>query len=154
MKRNILSLILITTILSCSNNDNEGNEQSISCLEISFLEPIIIKENDCLTFSDKPDFEFTFLGFENYTKTHPNNVPNARISARLIEGNSTFEFYNGLVHEDSQTAGTSFSGKVHTGINNIDYTIFFDNIEFTETETEFVFHKATIRFGYYDSESD
>ena len=72
----------------------------------------------------------------------------------MIDGNTTFEFSNGQVQEDYQTEGTSFSGRVYVGINNIEYTIFFDNIEFTETETEFIFHKATIRFGYYDSEFD
>jgi hypothetical protein len=152
--RKILTLVLLITFLSCSENNEESNEQSFDCAEIAFLESTIIEENDCLTFSDRQGFKFTFLGFENYTKTHPNNVPHARISARLVEGNSTFEFYDGLVDEDYEIDGTSFSGRVHTGINNTDYTIFFDNIEFTETETEFIFHRATIRFGYYDSEFD
>lgn len=152
--REILTLALLITFLSCSKNDEENNEPSYNCIEITFLESTIVEENDCLTFSDREGFELKFLGFENYTKTHPNNVPHARISGRLVEGNSTFEFYDGLVHEDYETDGTSFSGRVHTGINNTNYTIFFDNIEFTETETEFIFHRATIRFGYYDSEFD
>jgi len=152
--RKILALVLLITFLSCSESDEKSDEQSYDCAKIAFLESTIVEENDCLTFSDMEGFKFTFLGFENYTKTHPNNVPHARISARLAEGNSTFEFYNGLVHEDYETEGTSFSGRVHTGINNTDYTIFFDNIEFTETDTEFIFHRATIRFGYYDSEFD
>ncbi|OIQ23058.1 hypothetical protein [Lacinutrix sp. MedPE-SW] len=150
--KKFLVLLLLITFFSCSDDETETIEQSANCLEIAFLESTVIEPNDCLTFSDKPDFEFTFLGFENYTKSHPNNVPHAGISGRLVEGSSTFEFYNGQISEDYETEGTSFSGRVHTGINNVDYTIFFDNIEFTETETEFIFNKATIRFGYYDSE--
>ncbi|WP_435138280.1 hypothetical protein [Formosa sp. A9] len=156
--RKILTLALLIPVLSCSEsneqNNEESNEQIYDCTEIAFLESTIIEKNDCLTFSDREGFEFTFLGFENYTKTHSSNVPHAKISARLFEGNTTFEFYDSLVHEDYETDGTSFSGRVHTGINNTNYTIFFDNIEFTETETEFIFHRATIRFGYYESEFD
>ncbi|MDT7827140.1 hypothetical protein RQM65_00490 [Pricia sp. S334] len=81
-------------------------------------------------------------------------MPHAAISARLDEENVTWEFHTGMVYEDYMLEGTTFSGRVHTGINNVEYTIFFDGIEFTETETEFIFHKATIRFGYYDYEFD
>lgn len=87
--REILTLALLITCLSCSETDEENNAQSSDCIEISFLQSTIVEENDCLTFSDREGFEFTFLGFDNYTKTHPNNVPHARISARLVEGNST-----------------------------------------------------------------
>ncbi|TPV33919.1 hypothetical protein FJ651_07105 [Paucihalobacter ruber] len=152
--KNIISAILIITILSCSTNNEEINEEVVNCLEIAFLESTVIKENDCLTFSDRPGLEFTLLKLGNYTKTHPNNVPYARISGRLIVENAMHEFDFAQIDEDYQTDGTSFSGRIHTGINNVDYTIFFDHIEFTETATEFIFHNATIRFGYYDPEFD
>ena len=151
-------LILLICITSCSNNDDnnidDNNEEMSICLEKNFLESFVIEPNDCVIFNDNPNMTFTFLGFESYTKTHPTNVPHARISARLVEENDTWEFHTGMIYEDYELEGTSFSGRVHTGINNVSYTIFFDDIEFTETETQIIFHKATIRFGYYDSEFD
>lgn len=147
--RKILYFILIPLLLACSD-DKDGSK----CLKKNFLDSILIKPNDCVVFNDNPDLTFTFLGIEPYTKTHPNNVPHAKISARLQEGNSIVEFYSGMVYEDIIAEGTSFSGRVHAGINNKKYTIFFDDIEFTETETQFIFHRATIRFGDYDYEYD
>ena len=152
--RIIMSLLVIIVVFSCSKDDNKTNQQTSNCLHVAFLESIIIEPNDCFSFTDRAGLEFTFLEFENYTKTHPNNSPFAGISARLTEANTEFTFYNGQVHEDHITEGIQFNGRVHTAVNNVEYTLFFDNIEFTETETQFIFHKATIRFGYYDSESD
>ena len=153
MAKKIYLLLTLLTITACSQNDDEDQESAI-CLDSNFLQTLEVEPGDCFVFSDNPDLKFTFLGFEPYTKTHPNNVPHAMISARLEEANATFEFYNGMVYEDHELAGTTFTGRVHTGINNVEYTLFFDNIEFTETETEFIFHRATLRFGYYDSEFD
>jgi hypothetical protein len=151
--KKISYIILLLFIIGCSKSDDTEDESS-TCLQKDFLETFVVEPNECFIFNDNSDMTFTFLGFESYTKTHPNNVPHARISARLEEENFTWEFYTGMVHEDHELEGTSFSGRVHTGINNVDYTIFFDDIEFTKTETEFIFHRATIRFGYYDSEFD
>jgi hypothetical protein len=151
--KKISYIILLLFILGCSKSE-ENNDNNANCLEKNFLETFIVEPGDCFIFSDNPDMTFIFLGFESYTITHPSNIPHARISARLEEENVTWEFHTGMVYEDHELEGTSFSGRVHTGINNVDYTIFFDNIEFTETETEFIFHRATIRFGYYDSEFD
>ncbi len=146
-------LILFLLILSCSKSDENtfdlAKESSI-CLEKNFMESFDIEPNDCFVFSENTDMTFTFLGFEAYTKYGVNNIPHAKISARLAEENFVFEFYTGMIYEDNELEGTSFSGKINTGINNVEYTIFFDNIKFTETETQFIFHKATIRFGYSD----
>ena len=147
--RKIPYLIFLLIVAACSN-DKDGSR----CLTKNFLDSFVVKPNDCVVFADNPDMTFTFLGFEPYTKTHPNNVPHAKISARLEEGTVLTEFYSGMVYEDIIAEGTSFSGRVHAGINAKKYTIFFDDIEFTETETQFIFHKATIRFGNYDYEYD
>ncbi len=151
--KKISYIILLFLILGCSKSE-DNNEENATCLKKDFLEAFIVEPNDCFIFNDNPDMTFTFLGFEPYTKIAPNFIPHARISARLEEENFTLEFSTGMVYEDNELEGTSFTGRVHTGINNVSYTIFFDNIEFTETETEFIFHRATIRFGYYDSEFD
>jgi len=138
----------------CSKSD-DNKEESSACLNKNFLESFIIKPNDCVIFNDNPDMTFTFLGFEPYTKSGESNIPQTSISGILAEDNFVWEFVNaGVILEDYQTEGISFSGRVHIGINNVAYTVFFDNIEFTETQTQFIFHKSTVRFGFYDSEFD
>lgn len=147
-------LIILLLVVGCSKSDDKVEEESSNCLNKNFLESFLIEPGDCVVFRDYPEMTFTILEFEPYTKTHPNDIPHARISARLEDENASFEFSTGMVYEDIELDGTSFSGRVETGFKNIRYTIFFDNIEFTETETQFIFHKASIRFGYYDLESD
>lgn len=145
-------LIILLLLMGCSKRDT--NEESSICLDKSFLESFLIEPNDCVVFRDDPEITFTLLKFEPYTKTHSHNSPHADISIRFEAENASFESSSGMVYEDIELDGTSFSGRVHSGFKNINYTIFFDNIEFTETETQIIFHRATIRFGYYDSESD
>ncbi|MGC1632154.1 MAG: hypothetical protein WA749_08590 [Gelidibacter sp.] len=91
---------------------------------------------------------FTILAFEAYI-----NSPHANISIRFEAENVSFESSSGI-YEDIELDGTSFSGSVNSGFENVNYTILFDNIEFSETETHFIFYKGTIRFGYYDSVTD
>lgn len=143
-------LMILLLLMGCSKSNTK--EESTMCLDKSFLESFLIEPNECVVFRDSPEMTFTILAFEPYTKTHPSNLPHANISIRFEAENASFESSSGMVHEDIELDGTSFSGRVHTGFKNINYTIFFDNIEFTETETQFIFHRASIRFGYYDSE--
>lgn len=150
--KNITFVILLLLFSGCSQSD-DNNEESATCHNKDFMESFVIEPMDCIIFNDNPEMTFTFLGFEPFTKS-PHFTPHVGISARLEEGNISWEFTTGMVYEDHELEGTSFSGRVHTGSNNVDYTIFFDNIEFEETETHFIFHRATIRFGYYESEFD
>ncbi|RXJ45775.1 hypothetical protein [Gelidibacter gilvus] len=152
MKKTAYLLILLLT-LGCSKSDDTQEEVSV-CLEKNFLETFVVEPNDCFTFKDRPGLTFTFLGFEPYTKTHPSNGPHAIISTRLEEGNETYEYFGSMVYAGHDRENPIFSGPVNTGVKKISYTIFFDTIEFTETATQFIFHRATVRFGYYDSEFD
>lgn len=150
MKKTAFLLILLLA-LGCSKSDDSQEEISV-CLEKNFQETFVMEPNDCFTFTDRPGLTFTFLGFEPYTKTHSSNEAHAVISTRLEEGNETYEFFGSMVYAGADLENPLFSGPVNTGVKKVSYTIFFENIEFTETATQFIFHRATVRFGYYDSE--
>ncbi|HUH28446.1 hypothetical protein [Gelidibacter sp.] len=151
--KNLTYLFILLLIFGCSKSD-DPNEGISVCLEKKFLETFVMEPNDCFTFKDRPGMTFTFLGFEPYTKSHPNNGPHAIISTRLEEGNETYDYYASMVYAGHDRDNPLFSGPVHTGVKKVRYTIFFENIDFTETETQFIFHRATVRFGYYYSEFD
>lgn len=98
--------------MGCSKSDT--NEESAMGIDKSFLESFLIKPNDCVVFREYPEMTFTLLTFEPYTKTHPHNSPHANIVIRFEAENASFESTSGMVYEDIELDGTSFSGRVHT----------------------------------------
>ena len=146
MKKLFFIIILILTI-SCSKND-DSNEEMALCQEKDFLETFIVEPNDCFIFDD-PLMTFTFVSFDDYTKTDLDETPYTRIIASILIDDLTWQFPHDI-YEDTESEGTSFSGFVNAGINDNIYTIHFDEIEFTETETQYIFHRATIRLEKYE----
>lgn len=147
MKRLFFLTILIIAI-SCSKSDDNANTPTPPCQEKIFSESFIAAPNDCFIFIDDPIMTFTLVSFEPFTKTAsdsiPNKIPYAEIRASIFIDDLTWEFPH-KIYEDYEMDGTSFSGFINAGINKNIYTIYFDEIEFTETPTQFVFHRATIR---------
>ncbi|WCO00246.1 hypothetical protein [Psychroserpens ponticola] len=145
MKR-LFFLFLILSI-SCSKSD-DSKEGIPECQEKMFLESFIAEPNDCFIFLDDPVMTFIFVRINPFTKTDFNNIPHAEIFVSIFIDDFTWEFLH-TIYEDSEMNGNSFSGLVNGGINDNIYTIYFDEIEFTETETQFIFHRATIRLEKY-----
>ena len=145
MKRIFLITILFL-ITNCSSND-DNNENISFCSNKNYLESFIVEPNDCFIFDD-PIMTFTFISFDNLDKTNTNETPYTRIIASILINDLTWEFPH-KIYEDAESDGTTFSGFVNTGINDNIYTIHFDEIEFTKTKTQFIFHRATIRLEKY-----
>lgn len=144
-----LTILIIAT--SCSKNDDNADLPTPTCQEKVFSEPFIAAPNDCFIFIDDPIMTFTLVSFEPFTKTVSdsipyveNKIPYARIRASIFIDDLTWEFPH-KIYEDYKMDGTSFSGFINAGINKNTYTIYFDEIEFTETPTQFIFHRAKIR---------
>lgn len=146
--RNSLLLLLIFVCLGCSTSTEE--ETQGQCLNQRFSESFEILPGQCVSFADKPDLFFQFEMLEPDEKTH--YLPVARVGATIAREDWSWTFYTGMVYEDVESEGIQFSGPVHTGWNEERYTIFFEDIEFTETATHYIFHKARIHFKPYDEE--
>ena len=76
MKRLFFITILIL-IISCSKSDDNNEEMSL-CQEKDFLDTFIVEPNDCFIFDD-PLMTFTFVSFDDFTKTDLDETPYARI---------------------------------------------------------------------------
>ncbi len=148
-----LTILIIAT--SCSKSDDNTNIPTPPCQEKVFSEAFIAAPNDCFIFIDDPIMTFTLVSFEPFTKnvsdsipyasdSIPNKIPYAAIRASIFIDDLTWEFPH-KIYEDYKLDGTSFSGFINAGINKNTYTIYFDEIEFTETLTQFIFHRAKIR---------
>jgi hypothetical protein len=140
-------ITILTLIFSCSKSDDNNDEMSV-CEEKDFLETFIVEPNDCFIFDD-PLMTFTFVSFDNFTKTNLDETPYARIIAKILIDDLSWEFPH-KIYEDTESDGSSFLGFVNAGINDNIYTIHFDEIEFTETETQYIFHRAIIRLEKYE----
>ena len=90
--------------------------------------------------------KLVLVGFESHIKSN-NKIYKTTVTFRLEEPNFTWETPH-EIQDDPDTDIIKFTGEIRTGINNDSYTIYIDNIDYTETETEFIFHKTTIRVGY------
>lgn len=146
--KNCLLLLLAGFILGCSTPVEE--EPQSQCLEKRFGESFFILPGQCVSFADKPDLFFRFEVMEPDEKSH--YLPVARVGATIAGDDWSWTFYTGMVYEDAESEGIQFKGPVHTGWNEERYTIFFEDIEFTETPTQYVFHKARIHFLPYDED--
>lgn len=143
-------LILILCIFGCTKE--EVAETEIACFQKAFLEPFTMEPGQCVTLKELPDKTFTLLRLGS-AKKEDLFVPAAPIAYSLQEISFYQEWGDISINEDYQQEGTSFSGRFHiTADGNVPYTVFIDDIEFTETETEYIFHKLTLRFSEYDPE--
>lgn len=138
-------------IWGCSGEE-VTEHQNKACLEKSFMESFTMEPGQCVTLQELPDKTFTLLKIEP-AKKQKQTVPAAVFGYQLQEVNSFQEWLDVMIHEDYQQEGTSFSGRFRiTADGNVPYTVFVDDIEFTETETEYIFTKVTLRFSEYDPE--
>ncbi len=142
--KSFLLLISSICILSCSSSDNE--EDSSNCFTKDAEESFEMEPSQCVVITENPDMTLVLIGFENHIKSD-NNVYETIVTVRLEEPNFTWETPH-VIMDDPETEIIKFTGLIQTGINDDSYTIYVDNIEFTETETEFIFYNATIRVGY------
>ena len=111
-----------------------------------------MKPGQCVRLKELPNKTFTLLKIGSATK-QKQTVPVATIAYNLKEVNFSQEWHDIMIYEDYQEEGTSFSGRFRiTADGNVPYTVFVDNIEFTETETEYIFKSLTLRFSEYDPE--
>lgn len=151
MKR-IFFLIMVCGVFGCKSEDVPGAEQEVSCFDKSFLEAVSIEPGQCVSLQEFPDKTFTLLELGSFEKQEL-WVPAASISYSIIEENSFQEWYNILIYEDHENEGISFSGRFHFIVDeNVRYTVYVDNIEFSETETAYIFERMTVRFAEYDPE--
>lgn len=151
MKR-LFFLLLTITICACTGDDEKSLEQEEVCLHKEFMESFTIEPGQCVTLKELPNKTFTLLKLDSFEKRE-STVPHATIAYGLEEENSYFETMSEFIYEDYMEDGTSFSGRIHIVVDgNVDYTIYVDNIEFTETETEYTFQSLTVRFADYDPE--
>ena len=116
------------------------------------MESFTLEPGQCVTLQELPNKTFTLLQLGTFEKQE-NTVPAASIGYSFKEENSFQEWFNIFIYEDYEEDGISFSGRFHYIVDgNIFYTIYVDKIEFTETETEYIFQKLTVRFVEYDPE--
>ena len=146
MKR-LFFLGIFTLIISCSNSD-DSNEEMSACIQRDYLESFIVEPNDCFIFDD-PIMTFTFVSIDDFNKTDDDETPYARIIASILIDDLTWQFPH-KVYQNVESENNIFSGFVNAGINENIYTIHFDEIEYTETEAQFIFHRATIRLEKFE----
>lgn len=148
----LVVIFLVLTVLSCSQEDEQA------CVEAELLEPATIEVNQCLKINDinYPDLEYEILGFENYVK-RDGFRPQVWFSHRLTFQKSSATNYRSQIGSNPNSDELIFDGRVTISIlnpeyknSNICFSIYFDNVEFTETETEFIFHRATVRVARRD----
>ncbi|WP_166960638.1 hypothetical protein [Yeosuana marina] len=139
-------LFLIAILfLGCTSN-SEDKEESVDCFNKASMESFEIEPGQCVVITENPDMKLVLVGFENHFKSI-NKIYKTTVTVRLEEPNFTWETLH-EIEDNPDTDIIKFSGEIRTGINNDSYTIYIDNIDYTETETEFIFHKATIRVEY------
>lgn len=151
MMKKIFFLAMILCICGCSTEE-VTTQGKMDCFQKSFMEPFTMEPGQCVNLKEWPDKTFTLLKIES-AKKQKQTVPAATIAYSLEEINSFQEWFDVSINEDYQEEGTSFSGRFRIiADGNVSYTVFVDDIEFTETETEYIFKKLTLRFSEYDPE--
>lgn len=143
--KNFSLFLFIIIIYGCTSGSDDTVE-FIECFTRASMETFEMEPGECIIIAENPDMALVLVGFENHIKSD-NSIYETTVTVRLEEPNFTWETPH-VIHDDPNTDIIKFTGEILTGINNDSYTIYVDNIEFTETETEFIFHKATIRVGY------
>ena len=146
IKLKYFGLFLIAILfLGCTSN-SEDKEESVECFTKASMESFEIEPGQCVIITENPDMKLVLVGFENHFKSN-NKIYKTTVTVRLEEPNFKWETLH-EIQDDPDTDIIKFTGEIRTGINNDSYTIYIDNIDYTETETEFIFHKTTIRVGY------
>lgn len=150
--KNIIILMFVFCIYGCTKEELPKLEPELACYTKSFMESFTLEPGQCVEFKELPDKTFTLLELGTFEKQE-NTVPHASIGYSFKELNSYQEWFDIFIYEDYEKDVTSFSGRFHFIVDgNVSYTIYVDNIEFAETETEYIFKKITFRFGEYDPE--
>ena len=143
---------MVLGICGCAGEDLIDPEKEEVCLDKKFQESFTMEPGQCVTLQEFPTKTFTFLKLSSSEKREL-WVPSATIAYSIQEVDSYQEVFDVMISEDYQEEGTSFSGRFHIILDgNVPYTIFVDKIDFTETETEYIFKKVTLRFSEYDPE--
>ncbi|WP_345275526.1 hypothetical protein [Litoribaculum gwangyangense] len=143
--KSICLLFLSLAFLGCSTN-SDNNEESSECFYKNSMESFEIEPGQCVIISENPDMTLVFVSIENHVKSN-NTDYFTTVTVRLEETNFTWETPH-EIHDNPNTEAIDFKGEILTGINEDSYAIYVDNIEFTEKETEFIFHKALVRVEY------
>ena len=143
--KSIFLLFLSLAFLGCSSSSDD-KEESSECLYKTSMESFEMEPGQCVIISENPDMTLVLVAIEKHIKSANTNYE-ATVTVRLEETNFTWETPH-IIKDDPNTETIDFKGEILTGINKDSYAIYIDNIEFTETETEFIFHKATIRVNY------
>ena len=138
-------LLIVLSFLSCVEN-SEVNNQTSSCYSKSSLENFEMALSDCVVIIENPDMTLILVEIQNQIKS--DNLPyNTIVTVRLEEENFSWETPHNII-DDPNTETIDFSGEIRTGINEDQYTIYIDDIEFTETATELIFHSISLRVQY------
>lgn len=150
--KNFCYVIFALVLLSCSNNNSEDDETEAMCMQQEFQRNFTIEPGQCVNFDIFPDKTFNLLNIESFQKT-PGTVPAASIEYSLEEKRSYYHTVDILIYEDYQEDGITFSGSFTIIVNdNERYTVFVEEIEFSETESQFIFHSLSIRLDDYSPE--
>lgn len=143
---------VVLCAFGCTSEEVSNPDQKLGCLHKEFLKPFTIEPGQCVTLQEWPDKTFTLLNLGSAEKREY-TVPSATIGYSFKEENSYQEWFDVSIDEDYQEEGITFSGRFHIIVDdNVPYTIYVDDIEFTETETEYIFKKLTVRFADHDPE--
>jgi len=144
LRLNFSSFLVIIILFTGCTSDEENHEEFAECFTKASMESFLIEPGECVIISENPDMQLVLVKIENHIKTHENYK--TIVTVRLEETDFSWETPH-EIRDDSNDA-IKFSGIIGTGINEDQYTIYVDNIEFTETETEFIFHRATFRVNH------
>jgi len=139
-----ISLLILTVFFGCAS-DSEIQEEVIECFTKASMQSFVMEPGECVIIAENPDMQLVLVGFKNHTKT--SETYETTITVRLEETNFTWETPHDI-QDDPNTEEIKFTKVIVTGINEDTYTIYVDDIEFTETETQLIFHRATLRVDH------
>lgn len=144
--KSLYTLLLVFFFFGCSSDSDNTEEETSECLYKMSLESFEMEPGQCVIISENPDMTLVLVSIDNQVKS-TNTDYVTTVTVRLEETNFTWETLH-EIQEDRNTEATDFKGVILTGINEDSYSIYIDALEFTETETEFIFHKALVRVEY------
>ncbi|MBI6117861.1 hypothetical protein [Salegentibacter maritimus] len=150
MKLKLISIFIISFLTACDSGNDELEEPEQNCLNKKFGETFVFEPGQCVELEELPNKYFSLNSIGSAEK-RPSNVPHAIVAYSIAEENAYTDNAEEYIYEDYVNDGISFSGRIHFVVDgNIFYTMYVDDIEFTETETEYIFHKLTVKFGEFD----
>lgn len=152
MKLKLILIFILGLLISCKSDDDTLNELELNCLQKKFGETFIFEPGQCVELKELPNKYFSLNSISS-AKKEPSNVPYAEVAYSITEEDAYFDTIGVYIYEDYINDGISFSGRIHFSVNgNVPYTMYVDDVEFTETETEYIFHSLRVRFGEFDPE--